>query len=96
MSVETSPGVWQVVCEEHPYYGDSMSIRSNYQNSGQLNDNIRIDTVIEIIADPFAYTNFAHIRYVEINDTKWLVTSADPTRYPRISLTVGGLYEDAT
>ena len=60
----------------------------------QVLDDIQINTRIEIVADPFAYANFAHIRYVEIWGQKWKVTGADPSNYPRIALTVGGLYED--
>ena len=93
ISVKTAPGVWQESTEEHPYSGDKLSWRSSYQNSGQVIDDIKIDFTIEIIADPFAYKNFAHIRYVEYLGQKWKVTAADPTNYPRIALTVGGLYE---
>ena len=91
--VKTAPGVWQESTEEHPYSGDKLNWRSSYQNSGQVNDDIKIDFTIEIIADPFAYKNFAHIRYIEYLGQKWKVTAADPTNYPRIALTVGGLYE---
>lgn len=92
--VKTAPGVWQESePEEHPYSGDKTNWRSSYQNSGQVIDDIKIDFTIEIIADPFAYANFAHIRYIEYLGQKWKVTGADPTNYPRIALTVGGLYE---
>lgn len=92
--VKTAPGVFQDGDpEEYPYSGDKLNWRSSYQNSGQVIDDIKIDFTIEIIADPFAYKNFAHIRYVEYLGQKWKVTAADPTNYPRIALTVGGLYE---
>ena len=91
--VKTAPGVWHESTEEHPYSGDKLSWRSSYQNSGQVIDDIKIDFTIEIIADPFAYKNFAHIRYIEYLGQKWKVTAADPTNYPRIALTVGCLYE---
>lgn len=91
--VKTAPGVWQESTEEHPYSGDKLNWRSSYQNSGQVIDDIKIDFTIEIIADPFAYKNFARIRYIEYLGQKWKVTAADPTNYPRIALTVGGLYE---
>lgn len=92
--VKTAPGVWQDgEPEEYPYAGDKLTWRSSYQNQGQVIDDIKIDFTIEIIADPFAYKNFAHIRYVEYLGRKWKVTAADPTNYPRIALTVGGLYE---
>ena len=91
---ETAPGVWQETCVDHPYSGDLISLRSNYQNVNQVLDDIQINTRIDIVADPFAYANFAHIRYVEIWGQKWKVTGADPSNYPRIALTIGGLYED--
>lgn len=91
---EISPGVWQTRIEEHFYSGDKITESSSYQNSNQVNDDIRLNVRIEIVADPFAYKNFMHIRCVEYMGVKWKVTSVNPLSYPRISLEVGGLYED--
>lgn len=93
-TVETAPGVWQTEIEEHEYSGDQINLRGQYQNANQVNDDIQVNCNIEIVADPFAYQNFMHIRYVEWKGFKWKVTMADPSNYPRIALTIGGLYAD--
>lgn len=94
VSKNTAPGVWLPEIEIHPYVGDTISLRSNWQNVNQVNDDIQINTTIEIVADPFAYANFTHIRFVEMHGQRLKVTSVDPSTYPRIVLTIGGLYEN--
>ena len=56
------------------------------------NDDIRINHRISILADPFAMKHFHSIRYVEWMGVKWKVTSVDPTKYPRLTLTLGEQY----
>ncbi len=88
---ETDPGIWEETIIEKNYYGDITSDRRNRQNSGEVNDNISLSNVISIVADPFAYQNCSHMAYVEIMGTKWKVSNID-VQYPRLILTVGGVY----
>lgn len=91
-SKEIEPGIWnnnQVV--ERPYYGDLIRNTSRYQSSGEVNDDITINNNISIIADPYANINFHHMRYVMFMGTKWKITNAE-VQYPRIILTLGGVY----
>lgn len=90
-TVENEPGVWDEVSEEKPYYGDITRNTSKYQTSGDVNDNINISNSISIVADPYAVENFQHIRYVVFMGAKWKVTNVE-VQYPRLLLTVGGLY----
>lgn len=93
ISEETAPGVWEPTIVERTYYGDTVRNKSMWQQSQGLNDDINISTDISILADAFAYQNFSNIRYVEFMDAKWRVTTATPER-PRITLTLGGLYNE--
>lgn len=88
---ETEPGVWEEQITEREYFGDVISNRWKRQNSGKVNDDINLSNVISIVADPFANQHCSNITYVEYMGTKWNVSDVEP-QYPRLLLTVGGVY----
>lgn len=89
---ETSPGVWEEQIVERQYYGD---ILHNYKQSGEvdINSDINISNNFSIVVDPFAYENFHHMRYVTFMGTKWKINSVE-VEYPRLTLSVGGIYDE--
>lgn len=85
-------GVFTDTVTEVNYRGDVVkNKRSRWYSSGNVNDNLRFDNSISIVADEYAYKNFAHIKYVIWMGTKWKVETADVER-PRIILALGGEY----
>lgn len=88
---ETEPGLWEPVIVERKYYGDLISNRWKRQNSGGINDDINISNSISIIADPFANQNLGSMAYVECMGAKWKISDVE-IQFPRLILTVGGLY----
>ena len=90
-TVETAPGVYEEQITERNYYGDIGRNSRSLQNADQLNDNVDIANEISIVADPFVNENIFAIRYVKFAGAKWKVKTAE-VRYPRLSLTLGGLY----
>lgn len=90
-TVETTPGVWEEKITEREYFGDLIHNTRSLQSGEQLNDNINISNEISIVADPFAYENFHSMRYVEFMNAKWKISSVE-VQYPRLILSVGGLY----
>ena len=90
---ETRPGVWRSVVTEKEYYGDVIRNTRRLDTAEQVNDNIDISNQISIVADPFAYENFHSMRYVEFMGTKWKVRTVD-VQYPRLILTLGGVYNE--
>lgn len=92
-TVEVEPGIWEEQIVDRPYYGDLTRNTSRYQSSGGVNDDINISNNISIIADPYANENFQHMRYVEFMGAKWKITNVE-IQYPRIILTVGGVYNE--
>ena len=90
-TVETSPGVYEEQITERNYYGELVRNTRRLQTSDQVNDNINIANEISIIADPFATQNFHAMRYIEFMGAKWKITNVE-VRYPRLILTIGGLY----
>jgi hypothetical protein len=92
-TVETSPGIWEEQLSTREYYGDVIRNIRKLQTSGSVNDNINVSNIISILADPFANENFHAIRYVVYMGSKWKVTDVD-VKYPRLNLTLGGLYNN--
>ena len=91
--VETAPGVWEDVVTERTYRGDTVRNKTTWIQTQGLNDDINVSSDISILADAYAYQHFSYIKYVEFMGAKWKVTSASPER-PRITLTLGGLYNE--
>lgn len=89
--VETSPGVYNQEITERYYSGELIRNTRRLQSGEQLNDNINIANEISIVADPFAYDNFHTMLYVEFMGTKWKITNVE-VQYPRLILSVGGVY----
>lgn len=92
IDVEKKPGVYIHEIVERRYSGDLLRFNSRWQTTGNLNDDITVSNEISIVADPFAYENFQHMRYIVFMGTKWRITNADASYYPRIILTLGGVY----
>lgn len=93
--VEKKPGIWDAQITERAYFGDAIrNTRLLQQNSNSTNDNVNVGNQISIVADPYANQNFHSMRYVEFMGSKWKISNVD-VQFPRLILTVGGLYNDA-
>lgn len=90
-TVETNPGVWTEQITERSYYGDMIRNTRRLQSAEQVNDNINIANDLSIIADPYAINNFHAMRYAEFMGAKWKISNIE-VQYPRLILTLGGLY----
>lgn len=88
---ETSRDVWEEVIIERDYFGDMGRNTFRLQSTDQLNDNVNISNEISIVSDPYANENFHSMRYVEFMGTKWKISNVE-VKYPRLILTVGGVY----
>lgn len=90
-TVETSPDVFVDGITTRKYRGDLTRNNRRLQSADQLNDNINIANEISIVADPYARDHFHFMRYVEFQGAKWKISSVE-VQYPRLILSVGGLY----
>lgn len=92
-SVETEPGVWEDIITEREYFGDVYRDKRVFQSTGDsTNEDIKINNQISIVADPYAYENFDSMRYAEFKGTRWKVSDVDASQYPRLILSIGGVY----
>ena len=92
-TVESEPGYWEEKAIEREYYGDITRNSSRYQQDGHVNENIVINNIVSIVADPYANENFQHMRYIEWMGTKWKIVNVE-VQYPRLILTLGGIYHE--
>lgn len=90
-TVETTPGVWEETIIEREYFGDLIRNTRRLESSSYLNDDININNEISIVADPYAIDHFHTMRYVSYSGAKWKISSVE-VKYPRLILSVGGLY----
>ncbi len=88
---ETAPGVWTEEIAEQSYYGDLTRNMRRLQDFGDLNDDINVANEISIVADPYANANFHSMRYVAFMGAKWKISKVE-VQYPRLILTLGGVY----
>lgn len=91
--VETSPGIWNNRITERSYYGDVIKNYRRLQNSEYVNNNIDISNDISIVADAYVTNNINTLLYATFMGQKWKVSSVD-VQYPRLILSLGGLYHD--
>ena len=90
---ETKPDVHEEKITERDYYGDVLQFNRRWESGEHLNDDLNVSNKISIVADPFAYENFHNMRYVVWMGTKWKISLVD-VQYPRLILTVGGVYNE--
>lgn len=95
---ETKPelGIWEETdVIERPYYGQIESYRKSVQSGMGVNDDVLLKNKVSIIADPYLNNNMMNIKYVTWMNQKWKVSEVEPA-YPRLILTLGGLYHEET
>lgn len=90
-TVQTEPGIYEEQIIETEYVGDVLRNTRRLREGSKINDDITISNQISIIADPYASNNFHAMRYVTFMGAKWKVSDVE-VQYPRLILTLGGLY----
>lgn len=91
VSEETVAGVWSDEITERAYYGDILNELRSTSSSEKVNDDVRLQNRISIVADAYALGNYLQIKYVEWAGFLWTVQSVDVER-PRLILSLGGVY----
>ena len=93
--VRKRAGVMTQIPVEYYYSGDVMKRSIRYQSAESVNDNIGVQQQISIVADPYARNHVGSMRYVKWMGTAWKITDVS-VQYPRLILTLGGVYNGAT
>lgn len=93
-NVETAPSVWKEVWTIKCHSGDLLENRRKLIDANTVNPGITISNKISVVATPYAREHFHEIRWVEFQNSKWTVSDVTVS-YPRLILTLGGLYHGA-
>lgn len=91
-TVETAPGVHTPTLTGRYYYGDLNRIARRYEAGELVNQNLTMQHEVSILADAYAFDNYAKIKCVEVDGSKWAANYVEINR-PRIKITIGSLYE---
>lgn len=92
-TTETAPGVNTPVLTGRFYYGDINRIARRYEGQELVNQNLVLSHEVSILADAYAFDNYANIKCVEIDGHKWAANYVE-VAHPRIKITIGGLYNE--
>lgn len=91
ISEETAPGKWKIVIKERTYYGDVIRNIRHWQEGENINDDLKMNNSISILADAYLFDHIAAVRYIEWMGNLWKVSSVEIQR-PRLILQIGGVY----
>ena len=94
-TVEKRKGVKVQQPIEFNYSGDVLKRSVRYPKGESVNDDLNVQHQISILADPYARKHFYTIKYVKWMGAAWKVTDVS-VQYPRLVLTLGGVYNGAT
>lgn len=90
-TIEKSPGVYVPTIVEKDYYGDLIKNVKRTNDGDKVNDDISLSNQLSIISDPYIQNHFYSIKYVEMFEAKWKVSSVE-VQFPRLLLSLGGMY----
>lgn len=90
---ETAPGVYTNSVTPIPYYGDIERQGRRWEQGESINDDLVVNNYVSILADDFAVENMGNMVWVEFLGSKWKIRSVE-MEYPRIKLTLGGVWND--
>jgi hypothetical protein len=91
---ETVPGVYTPVITEKAYRGEIFKSSRLLQSSNTVNNSINISNQISVVADPYLDGHIHDMQYAEFKGTKWEISSVDASQRPRLTITLGGLYNE--
>ena len=92
-TVEGELDCWETKIREYTYAGNINRVSTGWRTSEHLNDDLSVSMEISFVGDVHALENFGNIRYAVWRGTKWRVTNVTED-HPRITLTLGGEYND--
>jgi hypothetical protein len=88
-------GIWKDTITERQYRGDEVRASLASKESESLNADISVSNSISIVADDYAISHIAHMKFVRWRGARWTITNVEIQR-PRLILTLGGVYNPNT
>ena len=84
-------GVQEVVVTERVLKGVVLETIASIQDGEKVNDDIRLQDRVEVLADAYALENFSKIKFVVRLGIPWIAQTVRVER-PRIIISLGGVY----
>ena len=91
-AVRRASGIIEEVIDEVPVTGEMRNSKNSWSQQ-TMNDSLRAQHILSIIAPEDSEIDFNAVVYVVWHKRKWAVTSIQYLR-PRVELSLGGLYND--
>ena len=83
---------WEDVPFEKKYSVTIKKLRQNFNTSDTTSGEIKIRNVFEIVGDSYLFKHISEIRYLVWKDQRWIIDTLELLETPRISVTIGGIY----
>lgn len=93
---EVSPGVWENVIVERPYYGDVVRDTLEVRQGDKVLSDLRTGNAFSIVADGYAENNFFAMKYLEWAGTRWEIRQVEVRSRARLQIRIGGVYNGPT
>lgn len=90
--VEIRPGVKRSQIVEKQYTGDVLENRQRWVPTEDQNDDLTNVNRVSIISDIYFKEHMSSIKYATLLGVKWRVKNIDITKYPRVIMELGGVY----
>lgn len=94
-NVEVTPGDWDFEITERAYYGDVVRDVMTTRESDKVLSDFTVGNSFSIMADGYAYENFAAMKFIEWAGERWIITNVE-VRRPRLLIRIGKVYNGPT
>lgn len=88
-------GIAEEKAVEKPFFGTVLEHTRRWEDSGSLNDDLKVTNQISVTATDFAFRHASAIAYATFMGQRWKVTSVR-IKHPNIILTLGGIWNGST
>lgn len=94
-TVVKAPGVHELQITTRPVRGDVIRNIQRMSSTDKVIPDVSISNSLSIVADDYTNRNIHAMQYVEWLGAYWTISSVD-VQYPRLVLTLGGVYNGPT
>lgn len=91
---EVEPDIHDDDIIERQYRGEILRNARRFEQMDSLSGGVQINNQLSLLGDSFLFEHLTDIRYVTHRNQRWTATIEE--QYPRITVTLGGLYNGQT
>ena len=88
-------GIWEDVPVERHYYGDILQNYRRWDKGEDILDDLTFSNKFSVLADNYIMKNQFKMKYIIWNGARLKITNVE-LQWPRILISVGGLYNGPT